>query len=145
MKTKTLNISGYSIDIKTDSKIISVEKENQSGVYIVTRHQNGLIDRDYLPLDNCNSDDFIYEFNKQIMFLCGDIERTKIVNGVELDNHINPIKRLTAEEYLLSKDINLKSTALLTIIDGYMRQPNLLLLLEEYADLRIKELDIKIS
>jgi hypothetical protein len=52
---------------------------------------------------------------------------------------------MTAQEFLESKDIKLETTCLITIIDGYMRQPDLCIIMEQYANLKIKELDIKLN
>ena len=50
---------------------------------------------------------------------------------------------MNAEQFLESKGMKLCSTAILTIIDSYMRQPDLCLLMEDYAKLKIQELDYK--
>ena len=50
---------------------------------------------------------------------------------------------MNAEQFLESKGMKLGSTAILTIIDSYMRQPDLCLLMEDYAKLKIQELDYK--
>jgi len=52
---------------------------------------------------------------------------------------------MTAKEFLESKDIKLETTCVMTVIDGFMRQPDLCLIMEQYADLKIKELDIKLE
>ena len=52
---------------------------------------------------------------------------------------------MNAQEFLEAKGMNLDSTALLTMIDGFMRQPDLCMIMEQYAKLKIKELDIKIG
>lgn len=52
---------------------------------------------------------------------------------------------MTAAEFLESKGMKLDTTAILTIIDSYMRQPDLCLLMEEYAKLKIQEMDYKAS
>lgn len=52
---------------------------------------------------------------------------------------------LTPESFLESKGIILKTTALFTIVDGYIRQPDLVTLLREYANQKIHELDIKLT
>jgi hypothetical protein len=52
---------------------------------------------------------------------------------------------MTASEFLESKGMKLDTTAILTIIDSYMRQPDLCLLMEEYAKLKIQEMDYKAS
>lgn len=46
---------------------------------------------------------------------------------------------ITPEEYLKSIGIDLKKTAVFTIIEGYARQPDLCKLLEMYAELKLKE------
>lgn len=46
---------------------------------------------------------------------------------------------ITPEEYLKSIGIDLKQTAVFTIIEGYARQPDLCKLLETYAELKLKE------
>jgi hypothetical protein len=53
------------------------------------------------------------------------------------------IKSMSAEQFLESKGMKLGSTAILTIIDSYMRQPDLCSLMEEYAKVKIKEMDYK--
>jgi hypothetical protein len=50
---------------------------------------------------------------------------------------------MTASEFLESTGINLKTTSLYTIIDGHVRQPDLCLLMEEYAKIKIQEMDYK--
>jgi hypothetical protein len=40
---------------------------------------------------------------------------------------------LSAQEYLKQQGIELNATTLICYIDGYMRQPNLCLLMENYA------------
>lgn len=52
-------------------------------------------------------------------------------------------KNMSAEQFLESKGMKLGSTAILTIIDSYMRQPDLCCLMEEYAKVKIKEMDYK--
>jgi hypothetical protein len=52
---------------------------------------------------------------------------------------------MTAKQFLESKDIKLETTCLMTMIDGHMRQPDLCLIMEQYADLKIKELDMKLE
>lgn len=46
---------------------------------------------------------------------------------------------LTPKDFLKSKGIKLKTTTLLSVVDGYMRQPDLCLLFEEYATLKTQE------
>jgi hypothetical protein len=50
---------------------------------------------------------------------------------------------MNAEQFLESKGMKLNTTAILTIVDSYMRQPDLCALLDEYAKVKIKELDYK--
>lgn len=50
---------------------------------------------------------------------------------------------MTPEEFLESKGMKLNTTAILTIVDSYMRQPDLCSLMEEYANIKIKEMDYK--
>lgn len=50
---------------------------------------------------------------------------------------------MNAEQFLESKGMKLNTTAILTIVDSYMRQPDLCALMEEYAKLKIKEMDYK--
>lgn len=52
---------------------------------------------------------------------------------------------MTAAEFLESKGMKLDTTAILTIVDSYMRQPDLCSLMEEYAKLKIQEMDYKAS
>jgi hypothetical protein len=52
---------------------------------------------------------------------------------------------MTAQEFLEAKGMNLESTALLTMMDGFMRQPDLCMIMEQYARYKIKELDMKID
>lgn len=52
-------------------------------------------------------------------------------------------KPITAEEYLQSLGINLKQTALLTVIDGYMRTPDLCVIMENYASEKIRQQEDK--
>ena len=53
------------------------------------------------------------------------------------------MSNITPEQFLESKGMKLDTTAILTLIDSYMRQPDLCALMEEYAKLKIKELDYK--
>lgn len=46
---------------------------------------------------------------------------------------------MTAEEFLKEQGIDLNQTALLSVIDGYMRQPDLCSLMEEFAKIKVKE------
>lgn len=41
--------------------------------------------------------------------------------------------RISAEEYLKEQGIELNATSLICFIDGYMRQPDLCVLMENYA------------
>jgi hypothetical protein len=58
--------------------------------------------------------------------------------GLKKDN-------MTAKEFLEANGIDLNTTVFSTVIDGYMRQPDLITLLDTYADCKIKELDIKLE
>lgn len=51
--------------------------------------------------------------------------------------------KITPESFLESKGMKLDTTAILSIVDSYMRQPDLCALLEEYAKIKIKEMDYK--
>jgi hypothetical protein len=55
------------------------------------------------------------------------------------------MKKITPEEFLESKGMKLDTTAILSLIDSYMRQPDLCSLLEEYAKIKISELDYRAS
>jgi len=46
---------------------------------------------------------------------------------------------LTAKEYLESLGIKQKTTAVISLIDGCLRQPDLILLLENYSQLKLQE------
>lgn len=46
---------------------------------------------------------------------------------------------MTALEFLEEQGIDLNQSALLCVIDGYMRQPDLCSLMELYAEVKIKE------
>ena len=48
-------------------------------------------------------------------------------------------KKITAKEFLEAQGINLNTTSLFTVIDGYVRQPDLCLLLETYSKFKILE------
>ena len=48
-------------------------------------------------------------------------------------------KKITAKEFLEAQGINLNTTSLFTVIDGYVRQPELCILLENYANIKILE------
>ena len=45
----------------------------------------------------------------------------------------------TPEQFLLSKGISLEKSSFNCVIDGYMRQPDICVLLDEYADLKVQE------
>lgn len=47
--------------------------------------------------------------------------------------------KLTAKTYLETLDIQTENTILMTVIEGHLREPNLLLLMEDYAKLKIAE------
>ena len=47
---------------------------------------------------------------------------------------------MNAEEFLKSIDIELKSTTLVVNIDGYNRQPDLCLIMEMYANYKVKQI-----
>ena len=55
------------------------------------------------------------------------------------------IKQLTAEQFLREQGIELNATQLLSFIEGYMRSPNLVWLMENYHKAKLAELDLKIS
>jgi hypothetical protein len=52
---------------------------------------------------------------------------------------------MIAEEFLRANGIDLHTTVFSTLIDGFMRQPDLLSIMDAYAHHRIKELDMKIG
>lgn len=52
---------------------------------------------------------------------------------------------MSPKEFLETKGMNLDSTALITMIDGFMRQPDLCMIMEQYAKIKIKELDLKLE
>lgn len=52
---------------------------------------------------------------------------------------------MTAEIFLNANGIDLNTTVFSTLIDGFMRQPDLITLMDSYAAQKIKELDIKIG
>ena len=52
---------------------------------------------------------------------------------------------MTAIEFLETQGIELEATCLITMISGFMRQPDLCALMDAYASVKIKELDLKIS
>lgn len=51
------------------------------------------------------------------------------------------INKTSAKEYLESQGINLNGTTLITYIDGYLRQPDLCKLLEDYHLFKLNELN----
>lgn len=51
---------------------------------------------------------------------------------------------LTPELFLAMQGIELESTVLNTFIDGCVRQPDLCNLMEDYAKMKIQELDYKV-
>lgn len=51
---------------------------------------------------------------------------------------------LTPELFLAMQGIELESTVLNTFIDGCVRQPDLCNIMEEYAKMKIAELDYKV-
>lgn len=48
-------------------------------------------------------------------------------------------KRTSAKEFLEQHGINLNTTAILTVIDNYMRQPDICTLMESYHEYRMNE------
>jgi hypothetical protein len=52
---------------------------------------------------------------------------------------------MTAKEFLEANGIDLNTTVFSTVIDGYMRQPDLTTLMDAYANHKIEELDIKLG
>lgn len=52
---------------------------------------------------------------------------------------------MNAQQFLEFKGILLQNTTLITYLDGALRQPDLLELLEEYSRIKIKEMDYKAS
>lgn len=52
---------------------------------------------------------------------------------------------MNAQEFLTYKGIELQNTTLITYLDGALRQPDLLELMEEYSRVKIKEMDYKAS
>lgn len=50
--------------------------------------------------------------------------------------------RINAVSFLKGIGISLNTTALVTIIDGYMRQPDLVYIMEEYANIKVKEMEV---
>lgn len=54
-------------------------------------------------------------------------------------------KQLTAQEFLRQQGIELNATQLLSFIDGYMRSPDLIWIMETYHKAKLTELDLKIA
>jgi protein-tyrosine-phosphatase len=54
-------------------------------------------------------------------------------------------KIMSAEEFLQANGIDLHTTVFSTLIDGFMRQPDLITLMDTYAAQKINELDIKLG
>lgn len=52
--------------------------------------------------------------------------------------------KLSPELFLAMQGIELESTVLNTFIGGYVRQPDLCTIMEEYAKMKIAELDYKV-
>lgn len=50
---------------------------------------------------------------------------------------------MNAKQFLEFKGILLQNTTLITYLEGALRQPDLLELLEEYSRIKIKEMDYK--
>jgi hypothetical protein len=46
---------------------------------------------------------------------------------------------MTPEEFLNEQGMDLNQTALLSVIDGYMRQPDLCVLMNQFAEIKVKE------
>ena len=46
---------------------------------------------------------------------------------------------MTPEEFLKEQGIDLNQTTLLCVIDGYMRQPDLITLMNQFAEIKVKE------
>ena len=51
---------------------------------------------------------------------------------------------MNPEEYLESLGISLKATALISCIDGVMKNPDLCKIMKDYSDLKAKELELRI-
>jgi len=62
---------------------------------------------------------------------------------VELEKSIIKDNRTSAKDYLESQGINLNTTALITCIDGYLRQPNVCSLMENYHLFKLSNTDLK--
>ena len=52
---------------------------------------------------------------------------------------------MKAEQFLQANGIDLNTTVFSTLIDGYMRQPDLITLMDTYAAQKIHELDIRLG
>jgi hypothetical protein len=59
--------------------------------------------------------------------------------------HTLPSNKLTAKNFLSENGIEMEATQLLSFIEGYMRSPDLLWLMEEYHKAKLKELDLRID
>ena len=53
-------------------------------------------------------------------------------------------RQLTAKQFLREQGIELNATQLLSFIDGYMRSPDLIWIMETYQKAKLAELDLKI-
>lgn len=54
-------------------------------------------------------------------------------------------RQLTAKQFLREQGIELNATQLLSFIEGYMRAPDLIWIMEAYHKAKLAELDLKIS
>jgi len=54
-------------------------------------------------------------------------------------------KIITAKDFLEMKGIELNKCAFLCVIDDYMRQPNICMLLDEYHSIKLSELENNIK
>lgn len=54
-------------------------------------------------------------------------------------------RQLTAKQFLREQGIELNATQLLSFIEGYMRSPDLIWIMETYHKAKLAELDLKIS
>lgn len=59
--------------------------------------------------------------------------------------HTLPSNKLTAKDFLSQHGIEMEATQLLSFIEGYMRSPDLLWLMEEYHKAKLQELDLRIT
>ncbi len=59
--------------------------------------------------------------------------------------HTIPSNKLTAKEFLSQNGIEMEATQLLSFIEGYMRSPDLLWLMEEYHKAKLQKLDLRIN